>query len=115
MKKIDQTAGAFQKVIRNTIFKGLIALLGVTTIGISSGVAPVNTANASSLMAFREVTDSQVITYLNNLGYTGVVIYQILQDGTRKCTSTNHPNYWTYVYMSQPDHTSITGHEDIPF
>jgi hypothetical protein len=116
MEKRTKRNNGFKKAVAGLIFKGLIVLAGFTSLNIAAGIAPVSSANAAvSSMVRGGVTDSQVITYLNNHGYTGVVIYQIMTDGTRKCTSTNHPNYWTYVYVSQPDQASITGHEDIPF
>jgi hypothetical protein len=89
----------------------LAALLIITTVtaGIQSytGSQTVNAAADGT----GGVWNTQVTSYLNGYGYTGVTINSVDALGNRYCTSTNHVGYSTTVYVFNG---MITGHEDFP-
>ena len=95
-----------------TMKKIIIAAMAIVALTVVSATTKTGTANASSMAIVRTITNAQVITYLQNNGYALITVLQTYADGTRKC-STNLIGYYTYVYVSQPDQSSIVGHQDI--
>jgi len=95
-----------------TMKKVFIAIVAIAMLSVFSATTQSGAAKASSQTMMRTVTNAQVITYLQNLGYSFITIVQTFADGTRKCT-TNLVGYYTYVYVSQPDQGSIVSTQDI--
>jgi len=96
-----------------TMKKIIIAVLAIVALSVMSAVTQTGTANASSMMIEKPITDADVIAYLVQQGFSSSTIIEVFADGTRRCTS-ELVGYSIYVYLNA-DQTAIVGWEEVPY
>ena|SRR5688572_11163513 len=101
------------KTTMKSFKKVLMTLVAVSALSVLSGF---NTTVKAEPMAMLSdccaggVCDEEVISYLENLGYTNVVILRVLPGGDRVC-SASHEGQNVYIYVNIEDGKIISSEE----
>jgi hypothetical protein len=106
---------AKKQFMKKTLRFLLVAMVLTAGISVTQFITKSSTANAAPIGSYPDGTggvwNDQVISYLTQFRYSGVLVVNIDMYGNRKCYSANHPGYFTTVYVSGG---AIIGHGDFP-